>query len=65
MPRRGGSVKRRRGMRAIHSVFARAVDGVVVGAGVAVAGAVTSGPLVTFDDEAAASQTGLSVHLPR
>lgn len=37
----------------------------LVGAGLAVAGVVTSGPLVTFDEDASAPQTGLSVHFPR
>jgi hypothetical protein len=36
----------------------------LVGAGLAVAGVVQSGPLVTFDEDAPAEQTGLSVHLP-
>jgi hypothetical protein len=36
----------------------------LVGAGLAVAGAVTTGPIVTFDGAAPAEQTGLSIRLP-
>jgi len=63
MPRRGGSVKRRRGMRAIHRVFGRAGVGVAdgVGAGVGVAGLAGEGAVGGNEEEGRGGDAGVGV----